>query len=519
MTLRLETILKRLDWITNQSNLKTVKEFHQFFTTTTAKELYHSNLLQTIIFLALYLNNKKFGEVNKELLLSFLNHKFENGKWVTRKRDVEDKWITTFNHNVALCRIFFRWLYNPGKEKEDWETPTWFKIKNIKTKRKSPYKITQIWTREELLSIVNYERNMRNRAIFTMSWDMNARNHEITSLKIGDIQFKDRYAEGIIPFQTKTGGGPIMLTMSYPYARSWLNKHPLKHKPNAPFFYNLQNFKSLKPPAIWKMVYSLRLIIKNMVEDGTISGKEKEKMEFLLSTKAWSPYCMFRHSSLTADADTLPEFVLKKKARLTMDSKQSNRYLANIMGQDIKNKMLQNAGIPIEEKQKPQAVVQVCQHCNYINTFETEMCESCSRPVNQIIFEKLKQQQDSNTKDIMDERLQKMKNEMQVMFESYKQDAKKLMDLEAEKNRQNFRQQLSDAVKRTGKKPEMVLSEEIDEFILNSNPKDLEESFMRLNPVYKSLMLDEVRALKNEIEEGLHQHQPNRIAVLKKEEA
>lgn len=300
MTIRLETILKRLDWITNQSNLKTVKEFHQFLTTTTTKELYHSNLLQTIIFLALYLNNKKFSEVNKELLLSFLNHKFENGKWVTRERDVEDKCITTFNYNVALCRVFFRWFYNSGKEGKIGKHRLGLKLKILK---------------QSVSRHTKKKPDMRNRAIFTMSWDMNTRNHEITSLKIGDIQFKDRYAENIIPFQTKTGGGPIMLTMSHPYARSWLNKHPLKHKPNAPFFYNLQTFKSLKPPAIWKMGYRLRSIIKNMVEDGTITGTEKEKMEFLLSTKAWNPYCMFRHSSLTADADTLPEFVLKKPIR------------------------------------------------------------------------------------------------------------------------------------------------------------------------------------------------------------
>ena len=105
--------------------------------------------------------------------------------------------------------------------------------------------------------------------------------------------------------------------------------------------------------------------------------------------------------------------------------------------------------------------------------------------------------------------MQEQAKSFNEMFKSYKQDMKKFMDLKAEENRQKFRQQLSDAVKRTGNKPEMVLSEKIDEFILNSNPKDLEELFMKLNPVYKSLMLDEVRALKNEIEEGLRQHQPS----------
>lgn len=50
-------------------------------------------------------------------------------------------------------------------------------------------------------------------------WDLDARNHEITTLKIGNIRLRERYAEGEIPHNTKTGGGPILLT--FPYVRDW----------------------------------------------------------------------------------------------------------------------------------------------------------------------------------------------------------------------------------------------------------------------------------------------------------
>ena len=60
----------------------------------------------------------------------------------------------------------------------------------------SPYVENELWQKEELLSIIKYEYFKRNKAILTLMWDLNARPHEITLLKIKHIRFKDKYAEG-----------------------------------------------------------------------------------------------------------------------------------------------------------------------------------------------------------------------------------------------------------------------------------------------------------------------------------
>ena len=52
------------------------------------------------------------------------------------------------------------------------------------SKRQSPYSETEIWDRDELLAIVKYEPYLRNKAALTLCWDMDARNHEVTMLKI-----------------------------------------------------------------------------------------------------------------------------------------------------------------------------------------------------------------------------------------------------------------------------------------------------------------------------------------------
>ena len=61
-----------------------------------------------------------------------------------------------------------------------------------------PYSETELWERDEILSIVKYEPYLRNKAALTLFWDLDARNHEITLLKIKHIRLLERYGEGEI---------------------------------------------------------------------------------------------------------------------------------------------------------------------------------------------------------------------------------------------------------------------------------------------------------------------------------
>ena len=54
-----------------------------------------------------------------------------------------------------------------------------------------------------------YERHKRNKAAIALMWDLDARPHEVTKLKIKHLKFNKMYGEGEIPHDTKTGGGPF----------------------------------------------------------------------------------------------------------------------------------------------------------------------------------------------------------------------------------------------------------------------------------------------------------------------
>lgn len=41
-----------------------------------------------------------------------------------------------------------------------------------------------MWDREELALIIKYEQFKRNKAAISLMWDLDARNHEVTLLKI-----------------------------------------------------------------------------------------------------------------------------------------------------------------------------------------------------------------------------------------------------------------------------------------------------------------------------------------------
>src|SRR5215210_2153350 len=222
-----------------------------------SSERHQNNNLNVMIEFAIFLcPNTIFYDINnKEQILSFLDTKIKDSS-----NDPEKRWITSWNHYLVRIKLFFRWLYNKDKEidKDYWETPDFLRIKNKKTKRISPYVESEIWEKEELLSILKYEPYKRNKAAITLMWDLDARPHEITLLKIKHVRLRDKYGEGEIPYEAKTGSGPILLTFSFPYVRDWLNEHPFRNEPNARLICNIENGKPLLPGMVYDTMYLLR---------------------------------------------------------------------------------------------------------------------------------------------------------------------------------------------------------------------------------------------------------------------
>jgi integrase/recombinase XerD len=398
MPIKLSTTIKKIEDIPNITNRALLTEFQKYLKSNGVSESHQNNNLKALTAFAHFLGPSiSFLDINEnDLILAFLDSKLK-----ATEDDPDKKSEVTWNDYLGRLKYFMRWLHNcrtkDGKENNPltdpayWETPSFMQIRKKKTKRLSPYSEMEIWDRDEILSIVKYEPYKRNKAALTLLWDLDARNHEVTLLKIKHIRLRERYGEGEIPHEAKTGSGPILLTCSFPYVRDWLNEHPFRNEPDARLICNLQTGAPVTPDALWKIMKQIRKRIIHLLENDNIKDEqERQNLEFLLRTKKWNPYCI-RHSSITYDSDYLPEYALKKKVRWSINSKQGCRYIKRRMGNDLKQKILVQNGSMSEQQVDRKPSILNCPRCSLVNAIDNKYCSKCSYPLVPSAFDEIKQ--------------------------------------------------------------------------------------------------------------------------------
>lgn len=419
------TIVKKLDEISNEANRKLVCEFLEYMKNNRSSENHQINNLKCIINFAKWLNGTAFNEIaHRNQITAFLDTKIKN-----KDEDPEEKWITTWNNYLNRIRLFYRWIHNKDKnvDSRHWQTPEFIQIKTVKTKRISPYSENELWQKDELLTVIKYEPHARNKAALALMWDLNARNHEITLLKLKNLRIREKYAEGEIPHEAKTGGGPILLTLSFPYVRDWLNEHPFRNEPEARLICDLNTGGNIRADALNDIMKLLRKRIIRLLENNEITDEtEYEKLRYILDSKKFNPYCI-RHSSICADSDWLPDFALKKKVRWSMNSRQGLRYIKNRMGNDLKQKILIQNGIISETETERKPSVLLCPRCNLVNVADNKYCSKCSYPLVPAAFEEIKIEEEKRIQDLHTKYEREIKDMRQEMRETLRNEISEIM--------------------------------------------------------------------------------------------
>ena len=120
------------------------------------------------------------------------------------------------------------------------------------------------------------------------------------------------------PHEAKTGTNPALLNLSFPYARDWINEYPFKNEPNVRLICNLLTGAPVRADTICTVMKQLREIIIHLLKTGEIKiSDENEKLEYLIITKKWKPYCI-RHSAITSDSD-LTRIRIKQKSKAVQE--------------------------------------------------------------------------------------------------------------------------------------------------------------------------------------------------------
>ena len=165
----------------------------------------------------------------------------------------------------------------------------------------------------------------------------------------------------------------------------------------------------------------LRQRVIRLIENGSITNKEeRQKLEHLIKTKRWNPYCI-RHSAISSDSDFLPEYALKKKVRWSMNSKQGSRYIKRRMGDDLKNQILLHNGIITQNEITKKPAVLLCPRCNLVNTMENKFCSKCSYPLSPQAYEEIKENENRTIQMLRDRQERDMKAMREEMHQQFNQ--------------------------------------------------------------------------------------------------
>ena len=221
MAIRLTTTLSKISSVINTDNSMIIRDFYEYMKANGTSENYQNQNLKAMIVFANFLGpHISFFEItSKEQIMQFLDTKIRSVDI-----DPDKRWITTWNDYLWRIKYFLRWLHNYKDKQQkgleplqqsDWTTPLFANIKKKKSKRISPYLESELWERDEILSIIKYESYKRNKAALALLWDLNARPHEVTLLKIKHIRLREKYGEGEVPHEAKTGTGPVLLLVLF----------------------------------------------------------------------------------------------------------------------------------------------------------------------------------------------------------------------------------------------------------------------------------------------------------------
>jgi len=127
MPIRLDTVLRKVEQMSNEVNSDLLKDFYQHMKDSGTSQNYQKGNLKAMIHFAEHIGPAtSFYDVDHEQVVEFLDTKIR-----AEQIDSDKKWITTWNDYLWRLKLFFRWLHNKKvkeikgeevKPEDEWKT-------------------------------------------------------------------------------------------------------------------------------------------------------------------------------------------------------------------------------------------------------------------------------------------------------------------------------------------------------------------------------------------------------------
>lgn len=306
--------------------------------------------------------NKPFPEWDKEDIIEILAFLEKKGY----KKE-------TVNEYKKTLKKFFKWLNG-----EDWKP-----LKLIKTKKDKDKK-PEILSEDEILKMIEVEKNFRNKAILAVGYEGGFRTSELAGIRIKDIEFDKKEGElkARVKVCGKTGERVVPLRMSVPYLRAWLEMHPFSSDPEAFLFCSLSN-RSFGEPLRYA---NLAKVIKTSAKKAGIK-------------KRVHPYIL-RHSRATVlAASSVGESIMSKYLGWVIGSDMPRVYI-HLANRDVERVIDELYGL---EGEKPKVSKPIrCPRCGKVNEPTAKYCSQCALILDEKERLRLEIEEPNITKELID---------------------------------------------------------------------------------------------------------------------
>jgi len=248
---------------------------------------------------------------------------------------------------------------------------------------------------KDFLNLVSHARNPRDRALVYVTYEGAFRPGEVLTMKVGDVQFNEKYLTATA--YGKTGQKVIPLVVSMGPLMDWLALHPRKDDPSAPLWFTL----SRRDYGRQLSYQYFRLMLKRMARD---SGFKGDFWGYLL-----------RHTRLTAMADKLTEIRLDQFAGWKLGSPMASRYV-HWSGRDLTPAVLSVYGIKTEEQAKESLLKpQTCPRCKRLGIEvalapDLKRCPKCGLILDPVLAAKMEAHKMKETEDLR-KRIEKLESQ------------------------------------------------------------------------------------------------------------
>jgi integrase/recombinase XerD len=224
-------------------------------------------------------------------------------------------------------------------------------------RKKSRIMPSDLLSLEEIDSMIDNSRNLRDRAIIALMADAPLRTHELLLLKRKHLVIDSDQPFLVVPEDTKTGTRRIPLINSIPYLVQYLDAFKAIEPEDPLFMHELWNSerKPLKFGA-------LRIMLKKVAKRAGIK-------------KRIYPY-LFRHGVITRYANKLSNAQLEKVAGWQHGTNMHMTY-EHLSDLDLSKAIANANGVKIKEDKEEKPRIKVCGRCKYTNAKDSQYCARC----------------------------------------------------------------------------------------------------------------------------------------------